>query len=707
MLQVKGMDISYRRQGLVIEQGNFEVSHGQLCLLQAESGAGKSSILSLLALNQVGTYDTYMIDNQDMRLLSDKEKSDFLLYRMAYVAQEAPLLDHMNVEDQLEWASRIGGSSGKEITAIMEKLKLLRIKDKKIKKLSGGEKQRVCFANAILKNAEVYLFDEPTAMQDEKNKQMIAHMIQELVEAGKIVIVATHEVEWFDSDIVYTIKDKKLICLTKRSTESKLVKERNNQVKHKQLLRFLSLRYLLNYPFFNGLFIFVSALCFSLAAVILKLGMTNVEKQYADTYELFQNELFVVNQLEDKASQIDSIGNLPLSIETVEKLQRIENVSSVEPFKYLLSGAIGYVDVKTLDSNLYMIPNEIHEVEVLKNKEVIRKVNLGTYYHLGEDSGEYYYPIAPSYSHQKIDKRCEDVVGEEGLYISKQLADYLGIEALDGQSIRIKMGVAIAQGEGILIDEDGKQYDSRTPFYVLESFEFKIVGILSENIFGNYGVWNQADMYLPIEKIEEICQETRKNNRHVIKAYEDVLIDEVNGLRMCVDIPWQASAYVINIKDYEAVNDVVMAIKDIDPYLDVSATFLSSGRSDQDANEVIKNTVMIYSAILCLTLFAGSVMMNYFNLKTKERDMAYLSQNGFSKSDYQQIFYRELMYKLLIATMVVIILIYVLLYYFNRFWIVPLKLSIFMCLLILSVYWCVMYASGMLGQYFYFKKISR
>ncbi len=161
------------------------------------------------------------------------------------------------------------------------------------------------------------------------------------------------------------------------------------------------------------------------------------------------------------------------------------------------------------------------------------------------------------------------------------------------------------------------------------------------------------------------------------------------------------------MKDYEAVNDVVMAIKDIDPYLDVSATFLSSGRSDQDANEVIKNTVMIYSAILCLTLFAGSVMMNYFNLKTKERDMAYLSQNGFSKSDYQQIFYRELMYKLLIATMVVIILIYVLLYYFNRFWIVPLKLSIFMCLLILSVYWCVMYASGMLGQYFYFKKISR
>ncbi len=70
-----------------------------------------------------------------------------------------------------------------------------------------------------------------------------------------------------------------------------------------------------------------------------------------------------------------------------------------------MSGAIGYVDVKTLDSNLYMIPNEIHEVEVLKNKEVIRKVNLGTYYHLGEDSGEYYYPIAPSYSHQKIDKR--------------------------------------------------------------------------------------------------------------------------------------------------------------------------------------------------------------------------------------------------------------------------------------------------------------
>lgn len=709
MLSVKGIKISYKKQQSVIEEGNLEIQRGQLCFLHAESGAGKSSILSMLAFNQIGNYDSYVIDDKDMTMLSENEKRDFLLNDMAYVSQSTPLLDHMSVHEQLTWASMVGHTSSKEVDSLMKKLHLKRLKDRKIKKLSGGEKQRVAFATAILKNASVYLFDEPTAMQDEKNKQVIVKMINELVQANKIVIVASHELELFEPDIIYSIKDRKLVCLGRRNIEEKVVVDKKHVTNNrKKLGDYLAIRYLLNFPFFNTLFIIVSALCFSLMIVILKLGFTNVEKQYADTYALFQNELFVINPLTDDRAQGDYETNWPIDLDVIEKMKEIDHVTSVEPFKYLLNGMISYADPLTLENNMFFGPDKIHEAEVLKDGKVIQSVNLGEYYRLGESyNGESCYPIAPSYNHQKIDERCEQLVDGSGLYISKELADYLGIEKLDGQSIRLKMGVPIAQGEGSFKNGGDETPFMRRPFYVLEDFEFQIIGILGENIFGNYGIWNRADMYLPIEEIEQIQDETRTKYHYVIEANKDYRFDDADEYIPCIDKPWLASAYVVNVDEYEAVNGVVMDIKEIDPNLDVNATFLSSGKTNEDASKVVQRSVLLYSVILVLTMFIGSIMMNYFALKTKEKDRTYLAINGFGQEEYQRVFYKELMYKLLIASIFIVILTYCFLHYVNGFWTIPLSISLVSLLVHLGIYVCLMYMSASIGKYFYFKKVSR
>ena len=77
----------------------------------------------------------------------------------------------------------------------MEILEIPYVKNQKIQKLSGGEKQRIAIARALISNTSVILADEPTGALDEKSGKLIMNLFQELKSLGKTIIIVTHDKE--------------------------------------------------------------------------------------------------------------------------------------------------------------------------------------------------------------------------------------------------------------------------------------------------------------------------------------------------------------------------------------------------------------------------------------------------------------------------------------------------------------------------------
>ena len=105
----------------------------------------------------------------------------------------------MNVRQNLEFFGKLNGLYGKNLRIAIEKvIEETGLKDyQKVKymELSKGLKRRLDIARALVKEAKVYIFDEPTAGVDLKTRQSIYNIVEELIEKDKIIFFATHEIE--------------------------------------------------------------------------------------------------------------------------------------------------------------------------------------------------------------------------------------------------------------------------------------------------------------------------------------------------------------------------------------------------------------------------------------------------------------------------------------------------------------------------------
>ena len=92
---------------------------------------------------------------------------------------------------------------------LLEKLNILEKKDVKVKKLSGGEQQRVCIARALINDPDIILADEPTGALDIKNSRIIFEELKKISQSNKMVIMVTHNIDaaMMYSDEVVTLKD--------------------------------------------------------------------------------------------------------------------------------------------------------------------------------------------------------------------------------------------------------------------------------------------------------------------------------------------------------------------------------------------------------------------------------------------------------------------------------------------------------------------
>lgn len=175
---------------------NLKVPKGEFVFIVGSSGAGKSTFLKLITCEERPSSGQIFVDGKDISRLR-KGKIPYVRRKMGMVFQDFRLIDHMTVYDNVAFAMRVVGASGKSIrkrVPYMLSLVGLQHKAKHYPtELSGGERQRVGLARALVNNPEMIIADEPTGNIDPALSFEIVDLLNEINRRGTTVLMVTHE----------------------------------------------------------------------------------------------------------------------------------------------------------------------------------------------------------------------------------------------------------------------------------------------------------------------------------------------------------------------------------------------------------------------------------------------------------------------------------------------------------------------------------
>jgi ABC-type sugar transport system ATPase subunit len=190
-LNIENLSKSYGANK-IIEDISFTVRDGEFCIVLGPSGCGKSTILRLISGLELQEGGTIYIGNEEVSGLTPKERD------VALVFQSYALYPHMSVYDNMAFSLKMKKVPRSEINSkVIEGAKLLKIDDllqRKPKELSGGQRQRVAIGRAIVREPQVFLFDEPLSNLDAKLRNaMRVELVRLHSKLNTTVVYVTHD----------------------------------------------------------------------------------------------------------------------------------------------------------------------------------------------------------------------------------------------------------------------------------------------------------------------------------------------------------------------------------------------------------------------------------------------------------------------------------------------------------------------------------
>ncbi len=188
---------------IILNEISFEIEKGEFVSLVGMSGAGKSTLLKLLTREERPDAGAIYINNIDISTISDRDVP-YLRRQIGTIFQDFKLLEHKKAFENVAFAMEVSDASPEDIIRdVPQILSIVGLADKAEHfphQLSGGEKQRLAIARAMIHRPEILLADEPTGNLDLVNSYDVVKLLSKINELGTIVILATH-----DTNIVNTI----------------------------------------------------------------------------------------------------------------------------------------------------------------------------------------------------------------------------------------------------------------------------------------------------------------------------------------------------------------------------------------------------------------------------------------------------------------------------------------------------------------------
>ncbi|DAB33656.1 MAG TPA: ABC transporter ATP-binding protein [Sulfurospirillum sp. UBA12182] len=206
MITFKNVNKIFANDFYALKDINFHIKQGELVLLKGASGSGKSTILSLLAGLSKPSSGEVVVFNKHISKLPDDFASLFRREHIGFIFQKFNLIENLSVKENIITPlipSNLEESIiDQRCEALLKRFDIEEKRDVLVKKLSGGEQQRVVIARALINEPRIIIADEPTANLDEKLSQDFILYLKALKEEGKTIIVATHDNLFFDLDFI-------------------------------------------------------------------------------------------------------------------------------------------------------------------------------------------------------------------------------------------------------------------------------------------------------------------------------------------------------------------------------------------------------------------------------------------------------------------------------------------------------------------------
>ena len=203
MIKLTGINKIYRTneiETVALENVNLEVNKGEFLSIMGPSGCGKSTLLNIMGLLDAPTGGTIEIAGTKVDGMKDKELAAFRNRKLGFVFQSFPLINSLNVLDNVELPLLYRKVSSKErrrlAEEVLQKVGLSHRMRHMPTQLSGGQCQRVAIARAIIGNPEIILADEPTGNLDSKMGAEVMELLHRLnKEDGRTIVMVTHNEE--------------------------------------------------------------------------------------------------------------------------------------------------------------------------------------------------------------------------------------------------------------------------------------------------------------------------------------------------------------------------------------------------------------------------------------------------------------------------------------------------------------------------------
>lgn len=196
MIEFRNVSKVYNNGTEALHNINLKVEKGEFVFIVGSSGAGKSTFLKLVTCEERPNEGQVLIDGQDISHIR-KGKIPYVRRKMGLVFQDFRLIDHMTVYDNVAFAMRVVGASPKAIKKRVPYILGLVGLQHKAKhyptEMSGGERQRVGLARALVNNPSMIIADEPTGNIDPALSYEIVDLLSAINERGTTVLMVTHE----------------------------------------------------------------------------------------------------------------------------------------------------------------------------------------------------------------------------------------------------------------------------------------------------------------------------------------------------------------------------------------------------------------------------------------------------------------------------------------------------------------------------------
>ena len=180
----------------VLNKISYKFKKGKIYSLMGPSGSGKSTLLNLLSLIDRPSTGSIIIDNEQIDFMESDKNDNLRANKIGIIYQQDNLLPDFTAIENIYLAGLSAGNS-KEISKskaknLLKKVGLTKRTDHFPSELSGGEKQRISIARALINDPQIILADEPTGSLDLETAKGIFELLKSQLNSNRLIIFATH-----------------------------------------------------------------------------------------------------------------------------------------------------------------------------------------------------------------------------------------------------------------------------------------------------------------------------------------------------------------------------------------------------------------------------------------------------------------------------------------------------------------------------------